>query len=256
MARAKSNRLTLEQLRTDIKKLGAEEGLGRGAQIKFHLRLVEASYQGVIDDVEDKHGAEGNDADVLVKEYYTARAGEEELVWDPMAPHLRKARSVALRCIKLGKYEAAGQPDEPWATVQSLMALRKEVRSANPKNTVDPTSALVRYARAQLKPDTPLIPKELLSQFWLKKQRDEVKRDAEFYIRSIQKLATKLKGEGLEGVKDNSPYVNMIAMNASQWLETHGKGTATGNGEAPKTKRGRRKKEKASEVLVPIQPAA
>src|SRR5215467_2606982 len=110
MARSRSNRLTLDQLKTDVKKLGAEEGTGRDAQIKFHLRLVEASFQGAIDDTPDKHGDKVNDADLLVREYYTARAGEEGLVWDPTAPHLRKARSVALRCIELGRYEATGQP--------------------------------------------------------------------------------------------------------------------------------------------------
>src|SRR5215467_11188940 len=146
-----SNKLTVKQLEQEFDHLGKTEGQGRDAQIKFHLRLVEAAYQQAIDLTENKHGDGRDDATVLVEAYYNARNGNGGTQWDAKASNIRKARSVAKLCIKLGSWGSEDGSTEPWETVQHLMNARRELQRQRAENLDDACNTLFRFARTQLK---------------------------------------------------------------------------------------------------------
>lgn len=201
---AQKNSVTFDALKQMAADLGQQAGQGKDTQIKFHLKLVEAAFQGNIDLTENKHG-DKDDATVLVEAYVKAQSGAT--VFDAKAPNQRKSISLARTCIKLGQWPKGG-PGEPLQTVNNLMTTRNALRKKPDmaKKLDDATNSLMRYARAQLKSDT-LIDTAELQSFCMKKE--PATRDGEDILKSVQKVLTDLvNGKASHGtVQDNTPEV-------------------------------------------------
>jgi len=216
-----SNKLTVQQLEQEFQLLGKAEGFGRDSQIKFHLRLVEAAHQGTLDLKEDKHGPEKTDAYVLTEAYYNARNGNDGAQWDAKSANVRKARSVAKLCIKLGCWNKSGGPNEPWQTVQELMTKWRELRKKQADNLDDACNTLFRFARAQLA-EASVIGADRLQEFCFKRTRDG--REAEAYVESIRKTAVALKEGTLKGgAQSNTKEIGDIINACKNWLVENAK---------------------------------
>jgi len=226
-----SNKLTVKQLEEEFGKLGSAEGFGRDSQVKFHLRLVEAAHQQAIDTTKNKHGDGRDDATVLVEAYYNARQGNNGTQWDAKAPNIRKARSIAKKCIELGMWDKSGNPSEPWETVQHLMNARRSLQKQHTENLDDACNTLLRFARAQLKQDT-VLPKDRLHSFCYKAAR-QINREAEAYVESICKTAIGLKEGSLKGgAQSDAKEIVDIIVAAKNWLAYNATGKTRAKPEA------------------------
>lgn len=199
------NALSMPQLEAIATELGEQSGKGKDTQIKFLLKITEASFHGAISLKPNTHGAGIDDAEHLAELYVKAQTGAT--MFDAKAPNQRKTISCMRTCIKLGQWSKGG-PAEPMTTVNALMAERDRLR-ANPqtsKKLDDAANTLLRFARAQLKSDT-LIDNNTLDEY-CKKPISQV-QTAEQILESVSKtLDNLIKGKSSHGMAmDDSPAV-------------------------------------------------
>ena len=168
------NDFRFDDLVGKMKELGEQAGKGRDTQIKFGLLVVNAAYDGTIDDVKNKHGKGVDDITKLCSEY--ARAQATHTMFDAKSASSRVQMAKANTCRKLGAWTRGG-PGEPIATVDKLLAMRDTLRRNpdNAKKLDDAYNTLLRYARFQLKPanvSTLVTDEDLLRSFCFKPIND------------------------------------------------------------------------------------
>lgn len=208
MTQATPNAIGIDDLKTLAKTLAAEEANGQEAQIKFALKIVEASFQGGIDMTADKHGPGLDDAAVLAEEYVNTRNGKA--IFSAKAAKgkvlIAKFRAVT----KLGSWSKGG-PGEPLTSVNNLMTIRQGLRKdpANAGKLDDAFNTLLKYARMQVKLDNLLGDHELRQLCF--KPVANLKTVEEFY-EAMRKTATQLKaGKAANNTAiDNSPKLDTI----------------------------------------------
>jgi len=203
-----NNTGSFEKLLADTAELGKQAGLGKDTQIKFFLKVVEASFHGVIDLTPGKHGADSDDAVKLTEQYVKAQGSA--LIFDAKADNQRKAISLTRTAIKGGQWTKGGT-GEPLQTVNNLITMRQKER-ANPANASlldDATNTLMKFIRTLLKRDQLPTDAELKS-FCFRKAHDLA--TVEDILTSIRKQANALKdGKASHGtVKDASSEVQDI----------------------------------------------
>ena len=167
---AAGNKLTLDVLKLKASELGEQSGKGKDTQVKFLLSCLEGGYHSAIDLAANKHGADRDDATLLAETYVKAQAGN--VVFDAKAMNQRKLISTLRTSIKFGQWPKGGN-GEPLATVNALMTERQKVRKdpALCKKLDDAANTFLRFARAQMKRDQLIEPKEF-NDFLFKKTKD------------------------------------------------------------------------------------
>ena len=108
------NDFRFDDLVGKMKELGEQAGKGRDTQIKFGLLVVNAAYDGTIDDVKNKHGKGVDDITKLCSEY--ARAQATHTMFDAKSASSRVQMAKANTCRKLGAWTRGG-PGEPIAKI-------------------------------------------------------------------------------------------------------------------------------------------
>lgn len=225
-----SNTLTLAGMLVIADDLGKQAAMGVDVQIKFDLKVLEASFHGSIDLDVNKHGNEIDDATKLSEAYWRGRNGAA--VFDVKAGNQRKLISTTRKAIKLGMWPKGG-PGEPLQTVNNLITIRQKIRRdpANAKRLDDAHNTFMRFATAQLKRDQVIGDAEL-PEFCYKPDKDEA--TIEDVIESTRKRFQKLRdGKLNHGLLDNSAPVLEIIRQCTKRLSEIAKakgvqaGTAT-----------------------------
>lgn len=202
---AAGNKMTLDTLKAKAIELGEQSGKGKDTQVKFLLSCLEGGYHGAIDLATSKHGADRDDATLLAEEYVKAQAGN--IVFDAKAMNQRKLISTLRTSIKFGQWPKGGN-GEPLATVNQLLTERSKVRKdpALCKKLDDAANTFLRFARAQMKRDLLIDPKEF-NDFLFKKSKDPATATecVEALRNQIKKL---IDGDAAGGnAQDNSKLV-------------------------------------------------
>jgi hypothetical protein len=196
-----SNKITFDNIRADMRELGAQAGQGQDTQIKALLRAVEGGYHNALDLTKDKHGPDIDDATLLAEDYVKARNGS--VVFDAKDPNQRKLVSTVRTSIKLGSWPKGGN-GEPIATVQNLMTMRNNLKKipAEAKKLNDAANTLLNYARTQLKRDT-LIEDDELKGFCYKKPQ-ELASAEDIIERCAKQLESLANGKAAHGTAQNN----------------------------------------------------
>lgn len=257
----------LEELLKMADTFGADHGKGPDAQIKFLIAVVDSAYFGTVDMTKNKHGEDVDDAHMLTERYFKARGGAT--LYDAKAGNNRKAASMTRTCIKLGGLTGLGD-GEPVATVNELMAIRKNLRKdpANAKLMVDAANGLMSYARLQMKREEPLTSEELRS-IWFKAPKEG--RSVEDIVVSLRKATQQLyNGTGPHGLRLDTPEMKrasdafnavikkMTAEKTEPKDDDEGVDTADNTpvrAKAPAKARGKKKQEGTTEGAPPTVPA-
>lgn len=209
-----SNVLPFETLLAIATDLGTQAGQGTDTQIRFDLKVVEASFLGTVDLSPGKHGKEIDDASRLGEAYAKARNGS--VVFNPKAANQRKLISNIRTCIKGGMYSKGGT-GEPLQTINTLMTLWQKMRRdpSLGKKMDDAHNTLMRFIRAQLKLDS-MIDSNQLKDFCVKRETEA--RSGEEVLESIRKIANNLKAGRVPNCPDtdNSPEVLAIIANCTK----------------------------------------
>ncbi len=141
-------------------KLGATVGEADDVQIKLLLAVVQAAFEGVIDNTVDKHGAGIDDAVKITEAHWKAR--NNKVIFNPKAGNQRKTASCTRQCITLGGWSKGG-PSEPIGMVNKAMSqyqtLRKNPTTA--KKLLDAGNYLIVIARKMKRSDHVLTKDEL-----------------------------------------------------------------------------------------------
>jgi len=201
-----TNTITFETLKAEIAELGRQAGEGKDTQIKFDLKVFEASYQGKLDLQPNKHAPDVDDATKLAEIYATSQ--NKSVIFDAKAPNQQKLTATVRTAIKIGGYTKGGT-NEPLATCNNLVNLRQDLKKKGTKGLEDPHNMFLRWARQQLKRDK-MIEGDELKAFCYKPVTEL--RSAEEVLRSIQKIATNLTNGKVSNCPDldNSPEVKSI----------------------------------------------
>lgn len=211
---AQNNKPSIDDYKAKARELGEQSGKGKDTQIKFLLSCVEGGFYTALDLVPGRHGVDRDDATVLAEEYTKAQG--TATVFDAKAGNQRKLISTIRTAIKLGTYTKGGS-GEPMATVGNLMNERQKLRKdpTQSKRLDDAANTLMKFARAQLKRDQMIEPKEF-KDFLFKpgKETPTAEEVVESFRNGLQKLVNGRK----DGVQDNSKHVRDALAALSQRL--------------------------------------
>ena len=149
-----ANDTRYDDLMVRIREFASQEGMGKDSRIKWGLALLDAAYDGVIDDTKNKHGKDEDDAVNLCAEYalHQRKATQFDTKSDSGMVQISKAR-VVIRC---GGLTTLGR-GEPVANVNNLMDMRRKLRAQRADNLDDAYATLLRYCRLQLKSKDKLL---------------------------------------------------------------------------------------------------
>lgn len=145
-----SNTQKFADLCNTVTALGEQFGKGKDAQIRFALAVTEASYLGVADLDENKHGVGRDDALVLTETYFKSRS--KNTMFDAKADNIRKALSWTKTYIKTGQWSGGGS-QEPLQSIDRLMNIRQTLRKdpMNNNKLEDANGVFLRFCRTLLK---------------------------------------------------------------------------------------------------------
>ena len=134
-----------DTLLNDTRELGALKGRGEDARAQHLMKVIQAAYEGVIDNTENKHGTGVDDATRIAEEYWKAR--NKSVIFDPKALNQRKTTSNIRSCITLGGWVHGG-PGEPISMVSNAMTLYRKMRQepSNAKRLIDAGNYLIVIA--------------------------------------------------------------------------------------------------------------
>ena len=134
-----------DTLLNDTRELGAIKGRGEDARAQHLMKVIQAAYEGVIDNTENKHGTGVDDATRIAEEYWKAR--NKNVIFDPKALNQRKTTSNIRSCITLGGWVHGG-PGEPISMVSNAMTLYRKMRQepSNAKRLIDAGNYLIVIA--------------------------------------------------------------------------------------------------------------
>lgn len=227
-----SNAPSFESLIAVATELGTQAGQGQDTQIKFDLKVIEASYLGALDLQPNKHGQGRRDGIMLAEAYVKAKQGS--VIFDAKADKSRKLISNVDKCIKLGGNPKWGV-GQPLQNVNDLITFRQQERKdpAKAKSLDDAHNALMRYATAQLKSDT-LIDGDALKAFAYKVDPSEV--SVEQVLEGIRKKALNLQTGKIAHCNGtlNTPEVQKIVELCTKGLTAIAKARApAGSGTTP-----------------------
>lgn len=164
------NSLTFDDMRNIARDLGKQSGTAKDTQIRFLMKVVEASFFGSIDTTKNKHGANIDDSTVLAEDYYKAQTGST--MFDAKAGNQRKLASITRACVHLGMWPKGG-PSEPLATANKLIfdiRAKERAKPGNVNKLDDAANTLLKYAREQVKRDS-LVSDAELQAFCFKKNQ-------------------------------------------------------------------------------------
>ena len=160
------NKPTFESLLGDAKRLGADRGRSKDAQLEFDMMLFENSYKGTLSLDRNRHGTGRSDAVVLSEAY--VRAANATAKFDPKGDSEKRLVSNANKLIEVGSSTKWGR-GQPMAWVQDFvdfwrgvrskdpLALKKLPAGKTPKELNDVHNALMRLLTVQKRLDT-LLP--------------------------------------------------------------------------------------------------
>lgn len=230
-----------DELVEAVKVFGADQGKGSDAQVKFGLAVIEASFTGVVDLEDNKHGQGRDDATMLTEHYTRSRSGTT--VFDTKKNSVQKTISTTRTCIKVGLWSNGG-PSEPLEIIQKAMALRNQARRdpAQAPRLLDGLNFLLNLSRKILKSDTLPTEHEIRGMMFRKDRTLPTAEDLiDGYRKGLLKILTG-KAAG-ETVHDQSPEIKAAEQALGKWLTA--KATARGQAPAPKPKRGKGKAQAA-----------
>lgn len=153
--------LTFEEVATEVRKFGRNQGAGDSALANAFIECVRGAAKGALDTVKrDKAGSESkkkgaqDHADLLYLEYVTAY-GEKDT---HKASTVIKGASYFRQGIKMGALPGT----DAIAVINRAQVIYKELKAAQAK-VGKPIEAYVAVARAQLESPTELTPDEIKS---------------------------------------------------------------------------------------------
>lgn len=203
-----ANQIRIDDLKLKAQELGSQAGQGKDTQIKFLLACMDGGYHNAVDTTPGRHGPDRDDATALAEIYVNAQG--TATVFDAKAGNQRKLVSTLRTAIKLGQWPKGGS-GEPLTTVNNFMSERAKLRK-DPKQAKlldDAANSFLRFARAQLKRDTIIEPKEF-KDFLNKAPKDDT--TVEDILVSARKKLSNLQ-KGANGKLDNSAEIK-TAVNA------------------------------------------
>lgn len=160
LAHGATNDIRFEELLAKSAKFGAAHGEGEDTQIKHLLTIVQAAFEGVIDNTENKHAAGVDDATKITEAYWKAR--NANVIFNPKAGNQRKTISCVRQCVTLGGWSKGG-PGEPLGMVNKAMSEYRNMRKVPDmaRRMMDAGNYLITIARRMKKSDYILDDQEL-----------------------------------------------------------------------------------------------
>jgi len=201
----------MAELEAEAIRLGTLTGEANDAQIKYALKVTEASFQGQIDLVEHKYGQGVDDATKLTELY--VKHQRSSTIFNAKAPNQRKAVSCMRTSIRLGQWSKGGS-GEPLATVFKVQTMRQNAKKdpTKAKKLDDAFNVHMKYARMQLKADR-ILDDSVLEKLIYKKEPNS--KTTEEHYSAVRATLLKLK-KGSGDMGDSCPQLDTMISLATQ----------------------------------------